>query len=39
MGFGLDVLAVTVILIGHDMYDRHLEKQERLLEHAGGSHA
>ena len=38
LGFGLDVLAVTVILIGHDMYDRHLEKRERLLEHAGGSH-
>jgi CHASE2 domain-containing sensor protein len=39
MGFGLDLLAVTVILIAHDLYDRHLQKQEHHAELAGGTHA
>ena len=39
LGYGLDVLAVTVILIAHDMYDRHLQKQEHILEHARGTNA
>lgn len=39
LNYGLDVLAVTVILIAHDMYDHHLEKQEQILERARGTNA
>jgi presenilin-like A22 family membrane protease len=39
LGYGLDVLAVTVILIAHDMYDRHLEKREHILQQARGTNA
>lgn len=38
LGFALDLLAVTVILIGHDLVDRYLERQEHHAAIARGTH-